>query len=106
MAKQVRNKRAKKMLESVILQGKKLYWIGEESEIYVGTSLDAIVEHFGLQVEAYDPVYGASFGVVNPWQMARDEYQEGKWRECALISLCRDAADALDEPYQLTSCDY
>ncbi|ELH9641297.1 hypothetical protein AAFX26_15820 (plasmid) [Vibrio alginolyticus] len=106
MAKRKRNKQAKQMLENLILGGKRLYWIGERSEIYVGDSLDAIVAHFRLENEAYDPVYGAAFGPVNPWSFARDEYREGEWRECTLISLCVDAGEMLDEPYQLTSCEY
>lgn len=106
MAKRKRNKQAKQLLENGILGTKKLYWIGERSEIYVGESLDAIVDHFNLQSEAYDPVYGAAFGPVNPWSFARDEYREGEWRECTLISLCVDAGELLNEPYQLTSCEY
>ncbi|EKO3392551.1 hypothetical protein OMA37_004391 [Vibrio fluvialis] len=105
MAKRKSNKQAKQMLENLILGGKKLYWIGEMSEIYVGDSLDAIVAHFHLESEAYDPVYGAAFGRVNPWSLARDEYREGEWRVCTLISLCVDAGEMLEEPYQLTSCE-
>ncbi|MBL4297884.1 hypothetical protein H8F06_21630 [Vibrio fluvialis] len=105
MAKRKSNKRAKQMLENLILGGKKLYWIGEMSEIYVGDSLDAIVAHFHLESEAYDPVYGAAFGRVNPWSLARDEYREGEWRVCTLISLCVDAGEMLADPYQLTSCE-
>ncbi|EGQ7854336.1 hypothetical protein IBP95_003849 [Vibrio vulnificus] len=105
MAKRKRNKQAKQMLENLILGGKRLYWIGERSEIYVGDSLDAIVAHFHLENEAYDPVYGAAFGSVNPWSFALDETLEGEWRECTLISLCASAGEMLDEPYQLTSCE-
>lgn len=106
MAKRKRNQQARTMLETAILGPRKLYWIGEKSEIYLGDSLDAIVDHFNLHSEAYDPVYGAAFGSISPWHVAVEEVEEGTLQSCPLITIASRYRKWPCQPRQLTTIHY
>ncbi|OCH31820.1 hypothetical protein A6E13_16490 [Aliivibrio fischeri] len=109
MAKRKRNKQAKRMMESLILGSYRLFWIGEETEIYLGKSVDSIIDTLDLQKEAYDPVYGASFGAVSPWRCVWNEAQELNWERVPLIVLARQELRSPFEEVQavqLTSLEW
>ena len=42
---------AKQIIENAVLKGRKVFWFGEETEIFVAKSVEQLVEEYGLQDE-------------------------------------------------------
>ncbi len=47
----MKNKAAKEMMTTTTLKGRKVFWFGEETEIFVAKSLQQLVDEFGLPDE-------------------------------------------------------
>ncbi|WP_114774495.1 hypothetical protein [Vibrio cholerae] len=46
------NKRVKQMICDVVLQGRKAFWHGEESEVFAAKSVDQLNDEFGMEEAA------------------------------------------------------
>ncbi|HEJ2457999.1 TPA: hypothetical protein SLZ51_002349 [Vibrio cholerae] len=53
MAKRINNKQVKQMISDVVLQGRKAFWHGEESEVFAAKSFEQLNDYFGME-EAED----------------------------------------------------
>lgn len=49
MSKRTSNKKAKQMIADVVLQGRKAFWHGDETEVFAAKSFEQLNDEFGME---------------------------------------------------------
>jgi hypothetical protein len=76
----MKNKQVKQMIVDSLLQGRKAFWHGEESEVYAAKSLQCLDEEFGVQDDyCYDKNGNVAWSNYKTW-----------WKPC-LSEKCWDS---------------
>lgn len=70
----MKNSKVKQMITNEVLKGRKLFWFGEETEIFVAKSLQQLADEFGWPEED-EPVseQGGEIPLSWLWKLGYDE---------------------------------